>query len=393
VSTQALRISAGSLAVLAVCFAGFICLGLPDGTLGVAWPSLRDLFGRVQADFGLVLLAHGGAYFLSGLLGARLIGRFSSATLLSGASLAVAMGMLSVAAAPTWWLFLGAVVLIGAGSGVINTTINTYASQNFSPRHVNWLHACYSLGAAIGPLAMTAVIANHASWHWGYVLLAVAPVSMALIYLVTARHWQPTSADMDSRVPGSPAQSSGLLVRQAVLFFCYSGLELTFGRWCYTVLTEWHHLAAEPAGLATSCFFGSVFAGRLLLGAALDRVGATRMVRLASALAVVGASIFAVGGGGWAAVGLVLAGFGLAPIFPTLVAQSAGRFPRTQLARVIAICVAAAILGSAVVPYLAGVATTRFGLGAIATAAVILALALVVMHESIAGSRNDSLPK
>jgi fucose permease len=92
-------------------------------------------------------------------------------------------------------------------------------------------------------------------------------------------------------------------------------------------------------------------------------------------------------------VGLVLAGFGLAPIFPTLVAQSAGRFPRAQLAQVIAICVAAAILGSAVVPYLAGVATTRFGLGAVATAAVILALALVVMHESIAASRNDSLPK
>ena len=24
---------------------------LPDGTLGVAWPSLRDGFGRTQADF------------------------------------------------------------------------------------------------------------------------------------------------------------------------------------------------------------------------------------------------------------------------------------------------------------------------------------------------------
>jgi len=31
--------SAGTLAVLAVSFAGFVCLGLPDGTMGVAWPS------------------------------------------------------------------------------------------------------------------------------------------------------------------------------------------------------------------------------------------------------------------------------------------------------------------------------------------------------------------
>ena len=83
------------------------------------------------------------------------------------------------------------------------------------------------------------------------------------------------------------------------------------------------------------------------------------------------------------AIGLVVTGFALAPIFPTLVAQSAGRFPRSDLARVIAICVACAILGSATLPYLAGAATQIFGLGAIAMVTVMLALLLIVMHESV----------
>lgn len=384
--------AAGALVVLAVSFAGFVCLGLPDGTLGVAWPSLRDGFERTQADFGKVLLVHGASYFLNGLLGARLNRQFQPHVLLIAASLIAAAGMLLVAMAQHWWLFLIAVALISCGSGLLNTTINTYASQHFSARHVNWLHACYSLGAAVGPLAMTAVMTRQASWQWGYVLIAMAPIAMAAVYVLTARHWQHSLIEREHGAAKPAARVSSLLVLQALLFFCYSGLELTLGRWCYTVLTEWKHIPVAAAGLAASCYFGSIFAGRLLLGAAVDRVGATRMVRMGSVVAVAGTSTFAFGSGGVAAIGLVLTGFALAPIFPTLVAQSAGRFPRSELARVIGICVACAILGSATLPYLAGAATRVFGLGAIAMATVLLAFLLITMHESVA-RRHGQLAK
>jgi fucose permease len=207
---------------------------------------------------------------------------------------------------------------------------------------------------------------------------------MMCVSLLTAKHWQVSSPEQQSDNARPVALVSSLLIRQAVLFFCYSGLELTLARWCYTVLTEWHGIAPEAARLTTSGYFGSIFVGRLLLGAALDRVGATRMVRVAAVVAFVGTSSFAFADGDVAALGLVLTGFALAPIFPTLVAQSAGRFPRFQLARVIAICVAAAILGSATVPYLAGIAAGTFGLGAIAMTTVVLAIALTAMHESVA---------
>ncbi|HEY0686105.1 MAG TPA: MFS transporter [Steroidobacter sp.] len=384
VTTRVLQQRAGAFAVLLASFAGFVCLGLPDGTLSVAWPSLRDDFARRQADYGMVLLVHGTSYFLNGLLGARLNRRFKPHALLIAASLISASGMLLIAAAPRWWMFLTGIALIACGAGILNTTINTYASQHFSPRHVNWLHACYSLGAAVGPLAMTAVMTRHASWQWGYVLIALAPLTMVAVYVRTASLWQ---YSLLARERAAAAPSKGfnpLLVRQAILFFCYSGLEQTLGRWCYTVLTELKGTPVATAGLVASCYFGSIFAGRLLLGAALDRVGATRMVRVGSIVAVVGTSGFAVGDGPVAALGLVLAGIALAPIFPTLIAQSAARFPKLDLARVIATCVASAILGSAAAPYLAGMATRTFGLGAIALVALVLAILLLTMHESIA---------
>lgn len=386
-STRTLQPTAGALVVLAVSFAGFICLGLPDGTLGVAWPSLRDGFGRTQADFGMVLLVHGASYFLYGLLGARLTRRFKPHALLVAASLLSTTGLLLVAASPRWWMFLAAISLIACGAGILNTTINTYASQHFSARHVNWLHACYSLGASVGPLAMTAVMTRQASWQWGYVLIAMVPLTMAVVYVITAKHWEYSPPEHEHGAAKSTARVSSLLARQAFLFFCYSGLEQTLGRWCYTALTEWKHIPVATAGLAASCYFGAIFAGRFLLGAALDRVGATRMVRMGSIVAVVGTTSFAFGQGSVAAVGLVLTGFALAPIFPTLVAQSASRFPRSELARVIATCVASAILGSAVMPYLAGAGTRIFGLGAVAMVGVILACVLITMHESVVRHR------
>jgi len=33
---------------------------------------------------------------------------------------------------------------------------------------VNWLHACYGVGATIGPLLMTSMLMADRPWQWGY---------------------------------------------------------------------------------------------------------------------------------------------------------------------------------------------------------------------------------
>ena len=42
-------------AVVGLQIALFVVLGLPDGALGVAWPSMRGGFGRPLGDLGVVL--------------------------------------------------------------------------------------------------------------------------------------------------------------------------------------------------------------------------------------------------------------------------------------------------------------------------------------------------
>ena len=61
----------------------FVVLGLPDGMLGTAWPSMRQGFGVPIADLGLILLViTAGAVAVSAFVGA-LIRRFGVPALLT----------------------------------------------------------------------------------------------------------------------------------------------------------------------------------------------------------------------------------------------------------------------------------------------------------------------
>jgi hypothetical protein len=46
-------------------FLAFVSLGLPDGVLGVAWPSLRRSFDRPIDQLGLLLLSMMAGYLAS----------------------------------------------------------------------------------------------------------------------------------------------------------------------------------------------------------------------------------------------------------------------------------------------------------------------------------------
>jgi MFS family permease len=66
-------------------------------------------------------------------------------------------------------------------------------------------------------------------------------------------------------------------------------------------------------------------AGRFVLGAAIDAFGADRLLRCSTIAIVVGSLVFAFANGIWAAVGLILAGLALSPVFPTLMARAPER--------------------------------------------------------------------
>ena len=381
--------------LLLIAYLGFISLGLPDTVAGVAWPSVRTTFSLSQDSFGLVFIALGCGYCTSSFLGGRLMSRLGVGMLLTTSSLLVCLAMFGFAVAPFWPLFVVCAVVWGIGSGGIDSALNSYASTYFSTRHVNWLHACYSVGATIGPLLMTAMVVNRGSWRTGYALVGFVLFLMSLIFLATRQWWHQPESVVDEELAAPVGIRETLrnpLVRISVMvFFLYTGLEFTVGQWCFTILTESRSVRAETAGIFAGAYFGAIGVGRVLFGMVADRFGLDRLVRCTLIAAFCGTLLLTVRSPVEVGLGgVILTGLGLACVFPCLMARTPQRLGARMATHAIGFQVSAAMLGVALLPGAAGIAAETAGLEIVPLIAVALSLLLFVMHEQLL--RRSPLP-
>src|SRR5215470_2481153 len=80
----------------------FLGLGLPDGVLGVAWPSLRRSFALPMSQLGTLLWAAALGYLGSSIASGALVGRMGLGRILVASTAATAVGALGYALAPHW---------------------------------------------------------------------------------------------------------------------------------------------------------------------------------------------------------------------------------------------------------------------------------------------------
>ena len=383
-------------ALVALGYLAFISLGLPDAVPGIAWPSVREEFDLPQAALGAAIAAGAIASFVSGATAGRLVERFGVGALLAGSTALAALGVAGFAGAPAFVLFLVAAAVVGFGSGAVDAGLNAYAAHNFPARHMTWLHAAYSVGAAIGPALMTAVLARGASWRAGYATIAAILAGLAVVYALARRRWGAAAAhDHDVAEEAATPIVDARLARQALrrprlwlqlaLFVVYAGLEVVAGQWSYTVLVEARGASAEAAGTIVTLYWSSLLAGRILLGFVVERVGPVRLLRLGTLGAVLGAALVAIPDAplAVAAAGLMTLGFAIAPIFPALMGETPRRIGRDVATHAVGFQISSATLGVALLPGIAGLLGQRLGLDAIPIFVVACAVVFVALHETL----------
>ncbi len=373
--------------LLALAFIGFISLGLPDAVMGVAWPSVRDTFQRRQEAIAVVLVISGVGYLLSSFLAGRLMQACGIGRVLAGSTGLVATAMFGFGCAPIWPAFLLCALVHGLGSGAIDSGLNGYAAHHMSARQMIWLHACYCFGALVGPVLMSSVLARGCHYSVGYSVVGGIMLTMMILFLITQRSWgETTPIAAKQRLPTRPRvvlRQPAVWLQMAV-FFLYTGLEVTFSQWTYTVLTESRHVRPDTAGLAVGVYWGSIGIGRVLSGIIAERVGIDRLLRYGLLGAGCGALLFAARLPVEATfLGLSLAGLGLAPVFPGLMSRTPQRLGPELSRHAIGFQVGAAMVGAAAVPGMLGVMAGRGGLEAIPVGTVVLFGILSLLHEGL----------
>lgn len=401
-SDQAARGAAGrhALLLLVIAYVGFVSLGLPDPVAGVAWPSVREAFGLEQAQFGWVFIALGGGYCTSGFFGGRLTHALGLGRLLWISSALVAAAMIGSGLASGWWVIVVSGAVWGLGSGGIDAGLNAYASRHFSARHMNWLHACYSIGATVGPWLMTLAIVTAGSWRAGYGIVGGLLAAMAGVFAVTRERWNDGASVNDAKSDGESAAAkatnvasvtAGMVLReplvwlQCLLFFLYVGLEFSVGQWCFTLLTESRGVPRDWAGTITGGYYAAIGVGRVLAGTVAHRLGLDRLIRIAMGTAIFGAAMYAWGEpNGIGVAGAIVVGLGLAPIFPSLMTRTGERLGAAYAMHAVGFQVSAGMLGAAVMPSVAGVMAEAWGLESVPLFAVAQAVMLAAVGELVA---------
>lgn len=383
-----------SLALLA-CVA-FVGLGLPDGLLGVAWPSMRATFGVPLDAMGALLVSFTAGFVAASFGSGRTVARLGLGTVLALSCGATGACLLGYAASGSWWAVVALGLVAGAGAGGIDTGINTYAAVRHGPRFLNVLHACWGIGAASGPAIMTAVLASGRPWRLGYVVVGAAQLALAVAFAATRTAW--ASPGAEARPERRETESIGATLRlpaaraSIALFACYTGLELGVGAWGFTLLTEGRGVPATIAGAWTSLYWVGLTAGRVAGALLVPRVGAAALLRGSAGLLAAGLALVAAGlSPASDLTGLVLAGAAAGPIFPTLIAETPGRLGIAHAANGVGFQIAAAALGQAFWPAVLGMVAAAHGLEWLARGLVILATAVLALNGALAARARPSV--
>jgi fucose permease len=385
-----------------IAYAAFIALGLPDTVLGVAWPQLRSAFHLPPSAMGAVLVAGTCGYFCSGLLAGAISRRLGIGGVLTLSSGLISASLLGYAAASSWTLFLLLGVVVGLGSGAVDASLNDYAARHFSARSLNWLHACWGIGASLGPTIMTAAIVQGHGYRGGYAYIAAGLATMTLAFALTRRWWNervepsdrhsdfqsnssPSDAHHDAQTKYSPGAVDALRSRNVwlhiLVFALYTGFEASVGQWCFTWMRDIQRLDTALAGYLTAAYWASLTLGRFVLGAFVGRVGPERLLRLCAIAVVLSAALFGASRGLSSQIGLLALGLALAPFFPTLMAQTPSRVGSDLARYSVGFQVSAATLGASLAPAAIGLLVSSAGSIAIGTAILVLGVSFAAVHE------------
>jgi len=384
------------LGIILLAYIAFISLGLPDGLMGVAWPSIRSDFSRPLDSLGLLLIASTAGYLTSSFLNGKLIARFGVGGVLAGSCALTGAGLLSYTLVPEWWMMVLLGAVAGLGAGAIDAGLNTYAAANFGEGMMQWLHASYGIGVTLGPIIMTGALNLFDSWRLGYRVVGVAQVVLGVSFLLTLRMWQGKSASAAEGQPQNLADYKtpyGETLRQPrvwaslLLFFFYTGSEVGLGAWAYTLLTEARGIRPEVAGLWAGSYWAMFTIGRVLAGLFAKRIRSQVLVWGSLLAALLGSALLwwnpveAVG-----VLGVAVIGFAIAPIFPGLVSGTSQRVGARFAANTIGMQIGAGGLGIALLPTLIGVLARYISLEVVPVCLFVLfALQLGVFWLSVSG--------
>jgi len=378
------------LGLILLAFIAFVALGLPDGLLGVGWPSIRTGFAIPLDAIGVFLTAVVAGYMTSSFLSGFLLSRIGVGRMLAASCFLTGVSLIGYTLAPQWWVMIALGVFAGLGAGAIDAGLNTYVAAHFGEGLMQWLHASWGVGITTGPIIMTFGLTAMNTWRFGYRVVGVFQIALAGCFVLTLAMWNQNNAPAgdvaaekkltDYKTPLGETLRQPQVWLSVILFFLYVGAESALGTWTYTLLTESRGVDKALAGFFAGSYWFTFTIGRILAGLGAKRVGINKLVLGGLTGALLGAGLLIWNPSEMANVlAVAIIGISIAPIFPAMMSGTKTRVGDHFAANTIGMQMAATGFGTAVIPGMMGVLARRISLE-------VIPVCLLVVYAALLGS-------
>ncbi len=375
--------------LIAIIYIAFISLGLPDSLVGSAWPVMHQELGVPVSYAGIITMIIAGGTIVSSLFSDRLTRRFGAGLVTAVSVFLTAAALFGFSVSHTFLSLCLWAVPYGLGAGAVDAALNNYVALHYSSRHMNWLHCFWGVGAAVSPYIMSFCLTGGYGWNNGYLSVSIVQILLTAVLFISLPLWKRNA--VVSHPDALPAKA--LSLPQAfrikgvpyilVTFFAYCALEQTAGLWASSYLVQYRGISAGIAAQFASLFFLGITFGRFLCGFLSEKLGDRRLIRIGIYTTLAGAVLILlpVGTNLPALAGLIVIGFGCAPIYPAIIHSTPYNFGKENSQAIIGIQMACAYVGSTFMPPIFGLIASYVQIGLYPAYLMLFSFLMLVMSE------------
>ena len=371
--------------LLIVIYISFVSLGLPDGLLGAGWPSMYPQFEIPVSYSGIIFFIICMGTVVSSLLSDRFSRHFGTGKITAMSVGMTALALLGFSCSTRFWHLCVLAVPYGLGAGSVDACLNNYVALHYQSRHMSWLHGMWGVGASIGPYIMGAVLTGGLPWNNGYLYVGLIQLVLTAGLFFTLPLWKNTlQSEPPSTTPLTLRQILSLPGAREIIaaFFCYCALEQTVCLWSASYLTLHLSFSPDNAAVWASLFYLGITAGRFLSGFITFKLNDRQMIRLGFSILALGVLLVLLSTGPvLALLGLLLIGFGCAPIYPCIIHSTPAHFGADHSQAMVGVQMADAYLGNCLMPPLFGLIANHISIGWFPMYLLTILAVMVIMYH------------
>ena len=384
--------------LLFMIYLAFISLGLPDALLGSAWPIMYQEFAVPVSYSGTVFMIISGGTILSSLKSETLNRRFGTGKITAFSVLLTAVALLGFSLSRSFFMLCLFAVPYGLGAGSVDAALNHYVALHYSSRHMSWLHCMWGLGASLGPYIMGFVLQRGEHWSRGYFVISLIQIFLTIALFCSLPLWRKHSEDEASAPAPNPTAShiskKPLSLKEIfripgakesmASFYGYCALEQTVGLWAGSFMVLSLGMEEKLAASFVALFYFGITFGRFLSGFFAMKWQDEQMVLGGSAIVFLGICLlFTPWSKAMVLPALILIGLGCAPVYPSVIHSTPHNFGAEHSSALIGVQMAAAYVGTLLMPPLFGIFGRAFGMGLFPYYSLLLLLFMIYMYRKM----------